>query len=191
MTGTVAEREARVEGLLIEPLAGLARKRGVGAEAHDKMLHRLRRRLAYMSDANLRGMVDLILRHAGKGTWPDAALVEAWALNLQVPPPSDEEWSYPRTLMQSALGRQAMAEGWAFELYETAKRLGPPPNRYVTRDLKEDAEKNQHRRKVITENIGAGLASEADKRWLAYWHREMQEIEAIQSASASKSGDAA
>lgn len=191
MTGTVAETEARVERLLIAPLAGLARKRGVGAEAHDKMLHRLRRRLAYMSDANLRGMVDLILRHAGKGAWPDAALIETWALNLQVPPPSDEEWTYPRRLMRSSLARKAMEEGWVVELYRVAKRLGPPPQQYIIRELKEAAEKSLHRRKVISENIRAGIASDDDRRWLDYWHREMREIEAIQSASDAESEDAA
>lgn len=188
MTGTKAEREARVDRLLIEPLAGLPRRRGVGAEAHDKMLHRLRERLAYMTDENLRGMHDLILRHAGKG-WPEEAMVKAWAFTLQLPPP--QECDYARSLIRSAMGRQALAEGWAVELYDVAKRLGPPPGKYVIRELKEAAERSQHRRKVIAENIRSGLASEDDKRWLAHWHRELQEIEAIQSASATDSEDAA
>lgn len=77
MTAGKAEAEARVDALLIEPLEGLSRKRGMSAEKHAKMLERLRARLGYMTDANLRGMVDLILRHAVKGAWPDGALIEA------------------------------------------------------------------------------------------------------------------
>ncbi|TWI34915.1 hypothetical protein [Paracoccus sulfuroxidans] len=50
MTGTKADREARVDRLLIAPLAGLPRRRGVSAEAHEKMLHRLRDRLGALID---------------------------------------------------------------------------------------------------------------------------------------------
>lgn len=186
MTLPNAEAKARVDALLIQPLAGLGykRKRGASANTQDEMLERLRVRLAYMSDANLRGMVDLILRHAVKGFWPDSALIEAWALSLQVPPPRDGEWTYPKSLMQSAKGRQARDEGWAVELFQIAKRIGPPPGRYIIRELKDEAIENQRRRTRITENIQAGMASDADRAWLAEWHKDMADIEAIQSGQA-------
>ncbi len=182
MTAGKAEAKARVDALLIEPLAGLARKRGVSAEKHADMLERLRGRLAYMTDANLRGMCDLILRHAGKGAWPDEALVKAWAYALQCPPP--RECDYAMSLIRSAMGRQAREEGWAVELFQVAKRLGPPPGRYIIRQMKEDAEKNRRRRLRISENIEAGLASDDDRAWLAAWHEDLAEIEAIQAGQA-------
>lgn len=77
----------RVDHLLLEPLDGLGRGRGVSAEKHAAMLGRLRSRLAYMSDQNLRAMQEIILRHAGKGVWPAEGLVKAWAFDLQLPPP--------------------------------------------------------------------------------------------------------
>ncbi|MTH76328.1 hypothetical protein [Paracoccus aestuariivivens] len=181
MTVIKAEAKARVEALLIEPLAGLARKRGVGSDKHDEMLDRLRVRLAYMTDANLRGMVDLILRHAVKGVWPEEALIKAWAYTLQCPPPRDCD--YAISLIRSAMGRQARDEGWAVELFQIAKRLGPPPGRYIIAQLRDEAEQNRRRRTLISENIQAGLASDADRAWLGDWHKDMAEIEAIQSGN--------
>lgn len=95
--------------LLMQPLAGLGRKRGVSAEAHDKAMSRLRDWLSYMSDDNLRAMVDLIARHAGKGVWPEEGLIRSWAITIQCPPPRDS--AYAQSLIRSAMGRQAMAEG--------------------------------------------------------------------------------
>lgn len=187
MNGTKAEREARVAALLIEPLAGLSRRRGMSAEDHDRMLGRLAERLAYMSDDNLRGMHDLILRHAGKGVWPAEALIKAWAYDLQLPPPRDCD--YARSLIRSAMGRQAREEGWAVELYRIAKRLGPPPNRYVLGQLRDEAATNRRRRLVIRENIEAGRASEQDRAWLAAYHADLAEVDAIQSVA--QDGDAA
>lgn len=180
MTGTRAEAEARVDALLLEPLAGLKAQRGMTAEKHEKVLARLRGWLAYMSDENLRGMHDLIVRHAVKGVWPAEGLIKHWATTLQLPPP--RECDYARSLIRSAMGRQAMAEGWAVELYQIAKKIGPPPTKYFISGLKDEAESNRRRRNVVRENIEAGRASAEDRAWLERWHEDMAEVEAIQSA---------
>ncbi|MGA0617562.1 hypothetical protein [Paracoccus sp. KR1-242] len=182
MTGTKAEAEARVDALLLEPLAGLARPRGVSAESHDKAVSRLRSWLSYLSDENLRGMHDLIARQAVKGVWPTEALIKHWATTLQLPPPRDCD--YARSLIRSALGRQARAEGWASELYDIAKKLGPPPTKYFISGLKDEAERNRRRRRIVAENIEAGTAGADDRAWLDAWHKDMAEIDAIQSAQA-------
>ena len=80
------------------------------------------------------------------------------------------------------MGRQALAEGWGVELFQVAKKLGPPPGKYIVSRLKLDADNNRHRRRVIRENIEAGRATPDEKRWLEGWHAELAEIEAIQSA---------
>ncbi|MDS9468617.1 hypothetical protein RGQ15_13690 [Paracoccus sp. MBLB3053] len=184
MTVTKAEAEARVAALLMDPLAGLARPRGTSAENHEKALARLRSWLAYLSDENLRGLHDLIVRHAVKGIWPAEALIKHWATMLQLPPPRDCD--YARSLIRSAMGRQAKAEGWAVELFQIAKKLGPPPSKYFMAGLKDEAERNRRRRQIITENIEAGLTGAEDRRWLADWHQDMAEIEAIQAQKAEE-----
>ncbi|WP_182911453.1 hypothetical protein [Paracoccus sp. JM45] len=136
--------------------------------------------MTYMSDNNLRAMVDLIARHATKGIWPEEGLIRSWAMTIQCPPPRDS--AYAQSLIKSAMGRQAMAEGWAVELFQIAKRLGPPPGKYIITRLKQDADSNRHKRRVIRENIEAGRATLAEKQWLADWHDDLTEIEAIQSA---------
>ncbi|UFS64382.1 hypothetical protein LO749_09395 [Paracoccus denitrificans] len=181
MTGAKAEAEERVDALLLEPLAGLKAQRGMTAEKHEKMLHRLRGWLAYMSAENLRGMHDLIVRHAVKGVWPAEALIKHWATTLQLPPP--RECDYARSLIRSAMGRQAREEGWAVELYQIAKRIGPPPTKYFISGLKDEAESNRRRRIVVCEKIEAGHETAEDRAWLARWHEDMAEVEAIQSAA--------
>lgn len=180
MTGVSAEAKARVDELLFEPLTGLTRKRGVSAEKHEKSMNRLRGWLSYMSDDNLISMRDLIARHAVKGVWPEEGLIRHWSMTLQCPPPRDS--TYARSLIKSAMGRQAMAEGWVVELFQVAKKLGPPPGKYIISRLKQDADSNRHKRRVIRENIEIGRATPDEKRWLEGWHAELAEIEAIQSA---------
>lgn len=167
-----------VDALLLEPLAGLPRKRGVTAAAHAEVMDRLRSRLAYMTDDNLRAIHDVVLRHAGKGHWPDAALILAWAYNLQPPPPRQS--TYARSLMRSAMGRRAADEGWAVELYRVAKKLGPPPNRYVITQLRAKADENRRRRAKIREWIELGKETLEERRWLDHWMADLAEVEAIQ-----------
>lgn len=183
------EGKSRVDQLLLEPLEGLGRRKGISAEKHEAMLKRLRERLAYMSDQSLRAMEEIILRHAGKGVWPAEGLIKTWAFDLQLPPPSESD--YAQSLIGSAMGRQARAEGWVVELFQIAKRLGPPPNRYILYKLKEKAADNQRDLRRISENIQAGLATYAERQWLAAWQADMAEIEAIQSARASTDRGAA
>ncbi|WP_200685688.1 hypothetical protein [Paracoccus caeni] len=182
MSGVNAEAKARVEALLLEPLAGLKRKRGRGAEDHDKAMERLRCDLAYMTDDELRGMVELITAHAvsTKGVWPDEGLIRVWAFDLRKPPA--REATYPPSLMRSEMGDRAVAEGWAIELYAVAKRYGPPPPpRYMQGKLKEEAANNAHRVRVIEQNRAAGRATDDELAWLRRRDADMAEIHAIRA----------
>ena len=93
-----------------------------------------------------------------------------------------EQMTGAQSLIRSAMGRQAMAEGWAVELFQIAKKLGPPPGKYIIAKLRQDADANRHKRRVIRENIEVGRATLAEKDWLAAWHQDLAEIEAIQAA---------
>ncbi|MDN3710978.1 hypothetical protein QWZ10_02565 [Paracoccus cavernae] len=82
--------------------------------------------------------------------------------------------------MRSAMGRQAAVEGWAVELFQIAKRLGPPPGKYIVRQLKDDAEAARRRRVVVSENTVAGIATEAERTWLDAYEADLAEILEIQ-----------
>lgn len=171
---------ARVDALLLEPLAGLVRPRGMSAENHDRAIARLRGFLGYMTDANLAGMRDVIARHAVKGAWPGEGLVRAWAYTLQLPPPMDCD--YAKSLMRSEMGQRAQAEGWAVELFQVAKRLGPPPGRYIIRELKTEAELNVRKAAVIADRIASGVADQVSRDWLRTYHADQVEVAAIMAA---------
>ena len=57
---------ARVRALLFEPLeaAGMQRPGGMTVAAYEDMRARLCRSFAHMSDQSLRGLVELVTRHA-------------------------------------------------------------------------------------------------------------------------------
>ena len=61
---------ARARRLLVGPMAGLARPRGVAAAVHADELDRLARKLSYMDGAGLSGLCDLVLHHAGAVALP-------------------------------------------------------------------------------------------------------------------------
>lgn len=176
----------RVRAVLIGPLeaAGLGRRRRVSAEEHGKMLARLAERLWYMHEAELAGLRDLCIRQAGGDGrwWPEEAVVLHWAWRLRCPPP--EESPYLASLMRSALGRRAQAEGWGVALYRTARRLGPPPGRYVEFRLREQAEDDRRRAARIEERLADGVADEADRHWLAAWKRDTAEAERLVASAA-------
>ena len=180
-----ATGRAAVQQHLLDPLAGLARRRGVAASDHARDLARLVEYLSYMTPANLRGLCELILRHApgaagGKSVpcWPDVALVRAWAMALQVPPPRQSD--YAQSLIRSALGGQARDEGWVVELFQIARRLGPPPGKYLILKLREEAAANLRRRMLVRDRIERGAAGSEDQAWLAAWCADLAECDAIQ-----------
>jgi hypothetical protein len=186
LSGRAAVREC-----LLDPLAGLPRKRGVAASDHARDLAKLADALSYMTPANLRGLCELVLRHSsGKAgpCWPDVALVRTWAMALQQPPPRQSD--YAQSLIRSAMGRQARDEGWLVELFQIAKRIGPPPGRYLLHKLRDEAGANTRRRLLVRERIERGAASPEDQAWIAQWWADLTECEAIQSAQMDEAEDA-
>lgn len=186
----VPSGRAAVRAYLLQPLAGLPRRRGVAAADHARDLDRLTDHLAYMSPANLRGLCELVLRHSSAKTgpcWPDLALVRSWAMALQCPPPRQSD--YAQSLIRSAMGRQARDEGWMVELFQIAKRIGPPPGRYLLTKLRDDAGANTRRRALVRERIERGAASAEDQAWLSAWWADMAECEAIQGAGSDSAPD--
>jgi hypothetical protein len=172
---------ARVRALLIAPLAGLARHKGQSLKDHDRAMKAMVERLAYMGELQLRGLAELVLRNAGmtklRPSWPEVGVIIAWAYALQVPPPRDSD--YVRSLMRSAMGARARDEGWMVELFRAAVRFGPPPGKYLEGQLKDEARDNVARLARVRERNHAGQASVEDMRWLARWHDDWREAEAL------------
>ena len=175
-----------MKAVLIEPLVqgGMKRRKGVAEADHDKMLAGLAEHLAYLPSEQLAGLRDLIIRLSdGKngGMWPDKVMILKWAWAMQPPPPSEN--TYAQSLIRSAMGRQAHDEGWVVELYRTAIRFGPPPNRYVLSQLRAEAEDNQRRRERAREFNAVGKATREEAGWLEAWHRDYQTCLSILAAA--------
>lgn len=196
---------ARVRRVLIQPLAQLARPRGVQAGQHADNLDRLARKLRHMDEDKLRALLDLCLGQAGfpavqkkaAPVCPLDAVILSWAYALQPPPAAQSD--YPASVMRSAMGRRAQDLGYGVELYRAACRLGPPPQAYSITKLKDEAAENRRRRTVCREVIEAGGRLEPHRQaWLDAFHRDAAAVEALitegderRAARAQAEGDAA
>lgn len=182
MDGTKMEGKARVDRLLLEPFAGLKRRRGMTGEAHEAMLVGLRRDLAYLDDDQLHGLRELVTHYAvtSKGVWPAESYIRTSAHALKKPEPRQAR--YPASLLTSEMGDRAVSEGWAIELYNVAKKYGPPsPSAYWQKTIKDDAERNAWRVKLIREHEAAGRATQAELAWLVERDSDLAEIAGLRA----------
>lgn len=185
-TGQTEGGTARVRRILIQPLAGLPRPKGVAAATHADNLDRLARKLSYMDEAPLRGLAELCLGFAGRAglaarvtpVCPNEGLILAWAYGLQAPPIGQSD--YPASVMRSLMGRRAYDGGFGVELLRAARRYGPPPTAYVLTQLKDQAEDNRRRRAALRAEVEAGNRLTPDQqRWLDDWHRDAEVVERL------------
>lgn len=184
--GRAESGTARVRRILIQPLAGLARPKGVAAALHADSLDRLAGKLSYMDEAPLRGLAELCLGFAGKAgqaarvvpACPNEGLILAWAYALQAPPIGQSD--YPASVMRSLMGRRAHDGGFGVELLRMARRYGPPPQSYVLTRLRDEADENRRRRAALRAEIEAGNRLSPDQqRWLDDWHRDAELVERL------------
>ena len=176
MSGGKSEGRARVRAELIEPLEemGMARKRGRSIEQHKAMQARLADKLSYMTAVNLRGLRDWVVRiAAGKArdTWPREVSILSAAWNIQTPPPRQSD--YANSIIWSAMGQRAHDGDYLVELFQIAKKMGPPPNRYVISKLRDQARDNRARRDRIKEYIATGRATAEEMAWLDRYHDDL------------------
>lgn len=171
-----AAGRARVRELLIEGLSGWDRPRRMDAGEFARMRERLCDRLAYLPAPALAGLVDLIQRHEGAVTpparprWPDQGVIEARAAQICPRPVTDRE-SYARSLLGSAMGRIARADGYLVELMHHARRAGPPPVSYSLLKLRDAAREARRRREIMQERPERVDATE--RAWWAGYQADM------------------
>lgn len=177
---------ARARRILIEPLSGLPRPRRVSEAQHRDKLDRLARKLCYMTEAGLRGLVELCLGFAGTAgvrakttpACPNDALILSWGYALESPPVQRSD--YPASVLRSAMGRRCHDSGMGVELLRMARRFGPPPQSYSLIALRDEATENQRRRKALREALAAGSpVSPAQEQWLKAWHDDALLVEQL------------
>ncbi len=168
----VARSEARVRDLLLAPLAGLARAKGETVAEHEAAQARLKRRLSYMSETMLRGLAELVLRQ-GRGCWPKEAVILSWAYGLQPPPPARSD--FVASILRSAMGAAARDGGYVVELMREARRLGPPPGKWMLSKIREDAAANAVILRELRRQAAAGeVLRQSDQLWLDRYHADQE-----------------
>lgn len=194
MTGEVAMTEggdgaeearaagrARVREILLVPLAGLERPRGVAAAEYEALADRL----AYMTPEALRGLCEFVLAVAGKAArggrvvCPAPSLIRAFAHGIQLPPPHQSD--YVASVMRSVLGLEALHGGWLVQLYRHLRKFGPPlaMSDWQKGQLRDAAAEDARQLARVRERRDAGAPWPEDRAWLAAWHDDLRAAEAL------------
>lgn len=129
---------AKVRFFLIDPVVavGMRRKRGVSEDDHKIWLAKLADDLSYLTPRNLKALQSFAIRWAGgtkKNVWPEKVSILNAAYMLQPIPSREHE--YAKSVIRSKMGRDAHEGGYLLELFEVARKWGPPPNKYVLSKL--------------------------------------------------------
>ncbi len=176
----VESGRARVRRVLIDPLeaGGMVRKRGVSVADHEKAMEKLADKLSYMTEDGLKGLAMYLIRMAGeRNVWPQLNIVLRCAWSMEPPPPRDND--FLMSLMRSRAGEAALSGGYAAELFTEARRLGPPPSKYMRLTLQEKARASRDRKRLIEDRIRRDVATREDREWLERYLRVSAEAEAL------------
>ncbi|TFL16419.1 hypothetical protein [Jannaschia formosa] len=138
-----AEGEARVRRVLVEGLLrrGLAKPGSLTRDAFEAMLGDLCAKLAYMTDANLAALEEVAARNASgkdRDRFPIAQRILDMAADIQ--PPSDTGSPLMRAVFAHEIGRRAIAEGWAPELREMARKMRAWPGPFAQTQARQAAD---------------------------------------------------
>lgn len=160
--------------------AGLARGKGVTAEAHAAKLDRIAAALSYMTPANLEVLAELTLANAQGGyrdCWPPEVAVINWGRSLQAPPFRDDR--IVTSWLASVEGPPARAAGYLVPLYRFLRRRRLPPGPYDRRVILAEGDTESRRAVLYQERIERGIATSDERAWLADWLRDKAAAEAI------------
>ncbi|OLS45956.1 hypothetical protein BV509_17405 [Rhodovulum sulfidophilum] len=137
-----AEGEKRVRDLLIGPLLrrGLVKPGAMTKAQFEEMLADLAKRLAYMSAPNLAALEEMAAAAPGgkdRDRFPIANAILKAATQIQ--PPADDASPLIRAVFAHAVGRQALAEGWAPELLDDLRHNRRWPGGYALGQIRQAA----------------------------------------------------
>ncbi|MBL3562038.1 hypothetical protein [Rhodovulum sulfidophilum] len=163
-----AEGEKRVRDLLVEPLLrrGLVKPGAMTKAQFEEMLADLAKRLAYMSGPNLAALEEMAAAQPGgkdRDRFPISnAILKAAA---QIQPPADDASPLIRAVFAHAVGRQALAEGWAPELLDDLRHNRRWPRSYALGQIRQAAGEALRRHAHLA-GAGPGQLSPAEAGWL-------------------------
>ena len=189
--GPAESGAARARRVLIAPLLGLARPRGLTDAAHRDNLDRLARKLSYMPEPVLAALAELCLGHAGviagaalsrarvaAPVCPLDGTILAWGYALCAPPVGQSD--YANSIMRAPMGRRARDAGYGVELLRSARRYGPPPGAYLVTKMQDEARENARRRAALRAEAEAGNSLDpVQARWLAAWHADAETVDRL------------
>lgn len=162
---------AQVRALLIEPLLrdGLIRPPTMRAGDVDAFLAQLAARLAYLDEAALKVLAEVVLGMAeGKlrNQWPSFATIWNFAQRISRQPPPDEERHIMTSWLRSRGGLAPLEGGYLVELHSWLRRFGRPPVEFEIDRIKQDAAENARQLARLVERRSRGVASPDELTWI-------------------------
>ncbi|ULB12766.1 hypothetical protein ORIO_23680 (plasmid) [Cereibacter azotoformans] len=191
MAMTKAEERARVKALVVDRLeqAGMVRRRGTAAAAHEAAMARLCEQLGYMGAENLMTLAEVLIDSAADGVWPSEVLIRQFARAIEEPPPAERR--LVSSWLASVEGPKAEAGGHLVELYRWLLKHPRPPLAMDLREIRDQAQNNARRCELIRDRIDREAASREDRDWLELYLRDRAQARALVDAGRGRKEGAA
>lgn len=187
--GGKAAGRARVARLLWDRLdaAGMRPPARQKAEAHAVMRERLTARLAYLSDANLMTLAEVVIDQGGGAAhdrMPGEASILGLARGLQAEPVAQKR--IVTSWLASIEGPKALAAGHEVALFRFLRRTGRPPMPFDLTRIAEQAREDRRRVELIEDRIARDVAAQDDRDWLSAWLRDRELVRGIVAEGAAR-----
>jgi hypothetical protein len=156
------------------------------------MLGDLCARLAYMTPDNLAALEEMAAGHPGgkeRDRFPIANQILEWA--AQVQPPGDDASPLIRAVFAHAVGRQALAIGYAPELLEWVRRNRRWPGGFALTSIQRDADGAVRQLQGLDARLSRGDAlAPSEVRWRDGRRAVIERCQRIADTAAQSEGAA-
>ena len=167
--------------------AAMRRPKGQDVRKNGDMRARLTRRLAYLTDDNLRTLAEVLIEQGGglqHDVLPGEAVILGFARGLQREPVTQRR--IVTSWLASVEGPGAVAAGYEVALMRWLRTHGRPPLAYDMQQIKSTGVEQRRMVEVIEGRIARDQVTDPDRDWLTAYLADRAEVRRIVDEGAAR-----